>query len=748
MLIEGLIRLGRPLAQAGLTPGEVLRLISDVASPNARNFLAHVMVVEMSGLDGDFRACVLPVQQWGDYVTVESASTSENTNGSEDDAGPEKKPTSRAESRARAKTKTKEVFMPDIQRAVGAPFVLPKGGNPREAQGCYGIPIYPVYDGDLKEFPNDPKLVRKFIAGRLKRTPGLGLSNEQIEVVAREIHRASQRFSFRDKAKAMGLVVLTAPGADTIYELRDRIPQGDPYLANIGPSLFSPGKQIVARLDKALKAFIAGRLGEGKEGGEIRGSTATCAFCGNTGYAVSAYCKAWPWFLPEWSCPQPITWNRKKDMVKGIAVCPECYMSFVYGANAFMKLAAPLDDWLTREIFSPVASARRKETSRKGGRAATIFGCAYALPLLDESPGQVDSEGFATGLQRMLTRDEHRNKLDVHLGEITGFEMVLPEEFSKDDYRLTLTYYSGDPGRGDIHLRATVEDVIPSTARSLTNLARHSGDYALEVAKHIYGKVSDRQAAFLRIRYSSLPYLLNAAFGAPYLWSTLASFMHRAPISRQRFLSNSAARMGQLSHGLPDTRSSLIEEVIFYLTFDELLRKYTAELMGDFNDPKARRQMLGNYQADLLLNNGGDRRMREWKELQHMLEKVPAEEMAFVDSEELGFGCGHLISLFSRQYWKATKTGDDGKDFLKHRVMTFGSDLGPDSIWKQGLSKMEEYARRLDMHLTSDFRKRLGIVLVEYSKLRTDIAKNRDAFMAAFWAGYELAGAPSKAEES
>ncbi|HHY46857.1 MAG TPA: hypothetical protein GX506_06105 [Firmicutes bacterium] len=741
MLIEGLIRLGRPLSQGGLTPGEVLRLISDVASPNARNFLAHIIVVEMSGLDGDFRAGALPVQQWGDYVTVESAPTPENTDEPDDDTGPKKKPGSRA------KAKTKEVFMPDIQRGVGAPFVLPKGGNPTAAQGYYGIPVYPVYDRHLKEFPNDPELINQFLGARLKRTPGLELSSDQIGIVAREIHGASQKFNFRDKEKAMGLVILTAPGADTIYELRDRVPQGDPYLAYIGASLLSPGKQIVARLDRALEAFLAGRLNEGKEGGEIQGPTATCAFCGDAGYVVSAYCKAWPWFLPEWSCPQPIIWSRDEDMVKGIAICQECYVALIYGANVFMKLATPLDAWLTREIFSPVASARGKETARKGGKAETIFGSAYALPLLEESPEDIESGEFAIGIQRMLTRGERKNKVDIHLGEITGFETVLPEEFSRDDYRLTLTYYSGNPDRGDIHLRATVEDVIPSTARSLTDLARFSGDYALEIAKYIYSEVSDRQAAFLRRRYSSLPYLLNTAFGAPYLWNTLASMMHRAPISRERFIANSAARMEQLSHGLPDTHSSLIEEVIFYLTFDELLKKYSNELLANIHGADSRQPGSGNYQVTLLPNNGGDRKMRNWKELEHMLTELPAEEMTFQDPEELGFGCGHLVSLFSRQYWRATKTGEEGKDFLKHRVMTFGSDLGPDAIWKQGLSKMEEYARRLDMYLSEDFRKRLGIVLVEYSRLRGDIAKNRDAFMAAFWAGYELARASSRAAE-
>ena len=61
---------------------------------------------------------------------------------------------------------------------------------------------------------------------------------------------------------------------------------------------------------------------------------------------------------------------------------------------------------------------------------------------------------------------------DRYLTVVTGFDVLLPEE-TTDDFRLTLIYYSGDYSRGDIHLRAYIQDVIPSTLRTLRNIAQN-----------------------------------------------------------------------------------------------------------------------------------------------------------------------------------------------------------------------------------------------------------------------------------
>lgn len=705
MLIESLIRLGRPLVEGGLPPAEVLKQISDVASENAKNFFAHVFVVEINRGGGrvasslentEFTARALPMQEWGSY---------EGGTGS------------------RGK---KRAFTQDVGRAVGTPFVLPKGGNPRTPQGRYGVPVYPVYDGDLKAFheSSDSTGIEAFLAGRLERTVGFALSPAELKAVARELHRAIGAVSFEPPDKALGVVVLAELTADGPFGLSDTIVIGSSRVSYVGPSLIAPGKHIVARLDKVLEMFWEAKIDEGAEGGEECGSDAKCFFCDATGRVVSAYCKAWPWLLPTWNCPFPVSWarsrNGSRNMVKGIAVCPECYKALSYGANVFMKLSSSFDIWLTKEIFSPVASAAGKDAAKKAARIDPIQGSVIALPVLDEFLCDRDvRDEFVEGITRMLARRYDAHRLDMHLKAITGFEMVLPEEFGREEYRLYLTYFTGNSSKGDIHLRATIEDVLPSTARRIARLVDDLGEYALDIARRLRGgSLDEQQAAFIRRTYTSLPYLLGTAFGAPYLWDSLNATMHRTYVSLERFLTNSATRMTELGHQLPDSYTRLNDEVIFYLTF---------------------RQFLRVYNQGIRLEEGGEE-MRDWKEIHAMLSEGPPEDMVFRGAEELGFACGHLTGLFSRQYWHATKVGREGKDFLKHRVMTFGTDLTPTAVYERGLARMEEVARRLDMHLSEDFRRRLAIVLVGFARAKDEIARNRHAFMAAFWAGHNLAG--------
>ena len=52
---------------------------------------------------------------------------------------------------------------------------------------------------------------------------------------------------------------------------------------------------------------------------------------------------------------------------------------------------------------------------------------------------------------------------DRYLTAVTGFDIMLPPDTNDKDYRLTLVYFSGEVSRGDIHLRAYIQDVIPST---------------------------------------------------------------------------------------------------------------------------------------------------------------------------------------------------------------------------------------------------------------------------------------------
>lgn len=686
LLIESLIRLGKPMVEGGISSQAILRQVSDVGVNSASGFLSRVFVVEIDKKGNKTGIAALPVQQWGEY-------------------------------RSQGSKSKKQVFEQDVSRAVGAPFVIPSG-NPLKPQGRYGVPSYLVYDKHFQQFIKGPEEVEKFLSGRLSRTIRISLTDQEIKETASQLHGVFRKIKKDSKEKLLGLVVLAVLEEGGPYQLSDTAPVGDASLAYLGPSMLRKGKYLVAKLDLIKERFWEAKLAEGAEMGEREGEGAICYFCGEEGRVVSTYCKAWTWFTTTWNCPLPVT-LKPKELVETIAVCPGCYGALTYGANLFNKLTKPLDNWLTKELFSPSSTAAGKELSRRGNAPDKIYGCAYVLPVLDNFlDDEEDRFDFVDGMTHMLEEKPRGNKIKIHLQEVTGFESSLPEEISADDYRMTIIYYSGDSSRGDIHLRATIEDVLPSVARELKKIVVDIGEFAVDLAAALYAEVSDKYSVFLRSRYSSLPYLITTAYGAPYTWKVLSAVFHRGDISRRWFLSNAACRMSELARGLPDNYPELCGEVIFYLSFGEFLRRYN----------------------DVVALKAGNRRckmMRDWRELQSFVREGPINELCFKDPEELGFAAGHLIRVFARQYWHAS----NGKDFLKHRVMTFGSNLTPDSIWKRALSRVDEYARKLDMHISDDLRQRFAVVLMEYSRLKDEVARERDAFMAAFWAGYALAGA-------
>lgn len=126
--------------------------------------------------------------------------------------------------------------------------------------------------------------------------------------------------------------------------------------------------------------------------------------------------------------------------------------------------------------------------------------------------------------------------------------------------------------------------------------------------------------------------------------------------------------------------------------------------------------------------------MRSWQELQAMLAE-PVQEIRFFDVEELGFVCGDLVRQFSRWYFACT-----GQDLLRQRVLTFGSVLTPELVRERALTKFWEYRAKLWRKgiLPQGFEQLTGVALWEWEHRRDEISRRREAFMAAFWAGYAL----------
>jgi hypothetical protein len=709
MIIEDLIRLGKPLLEGRMEARDILELISDVNDEKVKNFFRHVFIVELPLVGSNDDPAVLPMQVWGQEETV---------------AGQRKKAD----------------FKPDVKRAIGTPFVLPTGGMPLNPQGRYGIPVYPCFDRQLGteenldegkksySFRKSPEHVYQFLYGRMKRTRNVNPEALPLMKIAQLVHSQVSSLPVEKGSKLLGIIILAQTHGDSNPYCYSEVPSR----YDIGQSTQNHGQYIVPRFDRILESIWAAKF---EEGASIGKKVGTCSICGKDGDVVSSYCKAWPWALPEWNCPLPHGGNEA-HWVEGLALDKFCCQALTLGSKVFSGLTQRIHSIITREIFSPVndSESRNATSRRKLSDLPTIFGSAYLSPLHDESlKDELLREDFSQKIQAMLQKPPKEGPfLDKYIDTVTGFDVFLPEDIDKAGFRLTLVYFHGNPGRGDIHLRAFIQDIIPSTLRKLSKIAYKNAETGIALLRALSPNVSERQAAYYRTMYRSIPFLLTRAYGGSYLWDQLETALRRKWLDIHRPTSNTARRMSSLVGRLPGSIFELNDEVIFYLSFLDFITEYHKQLAT---------KHAASKDKDFSDERRSEMTMRPWRELLKVIGGGSIDELRYQSPAELGFGCGALIRQFGRSYWYATKVGKEGKDFLKHRVLTFGTDLSPEVLWKRGLSKIFDVEARYEkIHLSDDFRRRVGVTLTEFDRLHEEIRPNRDAFMAAFWSGYTLQG--------
>jgi hypothetical protein len=261
--------------------------------------------------------------------------------------------------------------------------------------------------------------------------------------------------------------------------------------------------------------------------------------------------------------------------------------------------------------------------------------------------------------------------------------------------------------------------VIPSLLGSLRDIGREEAKRARQLLEALMPKMSDKQAAYLVTCYASIPYLLARAYGGAYLWQQLEAVLHRQPLGARRVIANAARRMSSLTPRWPDSRFELFEEVGFFLSFLQVLNRVNRELAGLHEDPP----------------------MRPWKDLLRMIDHEPVTELKLEDPAEIGFACGALIKRFSRAYYKAMKASKPNPDFLRDRVLTFGSDLRPSAVHDKGLRMILELPNRLkSLKRSRDLEERTGAAIGAFQQNGEAIDRDKDTFITAFWSGYALEG--------
>ncbi|MCL6562813.1 MAG: hypothetical protein K6U87_07375 [Firmicutes bacterium] len=588
--------------------------------------------------------------------------------------------------------RAKVVFEPDFRKAVAAPLMRTPGGGPWQPQGRYPVPAYFMFARQHQELVKNggPAGLARFLELRLRRTYGRQEdAPEQSQRVAELLWEQMQHSEPQDE-----LLLICHLGPEEAYRVIPQDAELTDVDVDLGPSLSVPGTRVVANLERIVERFWWAKQEEGAQYGSQ--NDGVCTFCGARGEVVSGYSKAWPWFTLTWTAPLAEDLGES-ELVEAVACCPRCYAALTYGGKLFARLSRNLDPVVVREIFEG------------HGRAAgpPIQGAAWLLPWHDD----FDHRRFAHAVRRMryFTQDNPR---DLHIRDLLGFDSLLPDELNTEAYRLTAVYYT--QSNADIQLHAMVNDVEPGTVKTLKNEVMVLAQEALD------GEPP------LGLR--SLPAWLAKAYGGGSVWQSLEKVLHRQALGYAAFLRRATERMQAWVKHLPDGKAfaALTDEVRFFILFSSFLSHY--------------HEKFGIIEGERI-------DMKNPAELQALLQN-PETLWELKEPADVGFVAGSVVREFSRRY-----RAEQDKDFLKTRVMTFGSRLDPETLWKRALIPIIDLARRLDIDLGRPFLLRLGQVLRLLETYREEWTREPDAFLSGFWSGYCLTDrgfttAPSPTDET
>ncbi|NLZ74025.1 MAG: hypothetical protein GX905_09490, partial [Bacteroidales bacterium] len=412
----------------------------------------------------------------------------------------------------------------------------------------------------------------------------------------------------------------------------------------------------------------------------------------------SIYNKSWLWLSPTWEMPRSIYW-AEDGWTNGIKIDRPNYEAFLYGSQFLKQITVPISSSILKEMFAPTMNVEAKKYM-KPTSFEQIYGAPIVLPLVSG-----DSKQLYEKYQRILRNESGKSETELHLELLTGINKAVPE--TSDDYRIVILYYSGDLSRGDIHIRMIIEDIVPSVAKKLEKIIK---DLKRKHIDDFYNAFGSKKEIERNYRIRSLPSMLANAYGPGYVWSTLQTVFHRQPIYINRLYQSTAIKLNELAN--KEDHWGMVDELIFHYSFVFFYQEYYREV---------------------LKIEKGVKSMSDWFQL---LDKYQMGEITINDLhtvEELGFVTGLLLKQFSNSYYRKTE-----KEFVKHRVMKFGSKLTPEMVWKDGVMRCEELAAQWDMNLSGNFYCVLPLVLLALldADKQNILEKEKDKFMTAFWSGH------------
>lgn len=658
MLAEAIVRIGRPLAQSSMTVSERIRWLTDVGMDTCKNFFQHVWVLELGMNEEDDNLHFMEIGQL------------------------------KGEGK-------KADFQVDSKRATAFPFHFPNGGNPLNAQGVYPLPCYLMWDRHIKTMGNPHDYATDVLMPRLLKT--VPYSSEKPDVLSSLASRVANRLSreyakWQKEEKQLGVLMIFDPKLD-VYRYED-----SPSELKIQESGIHHGKWMALNGPKVLELIREAKVREATELGEASDQISTFTNR-ESKRVVSLYNKSWLWLAPTWEMPRSIYW-KEDEWTKGVKVDPETYEHFFYGTQFMKEIQVSIVSATLKEMFAPIMHPEARRTI-KASSFEQVYGIPMLLPLLD---GDTDLQFQKyQKMLKYLRRQESLSKSALHLRLLAGLDLAIPE--SGDDYRLTILYYSGDLSRGNMHIRAMIEDVIPSVARQVQNILMELQSMVVPDIKRALG-IPDE---FSYPSLDNLPSMLANAYGPGYVWDMMQKVLHRQPIRLDRIHEvtarkcNDSAKLQAWHH--------VKRELLFYWAFLDFASKYRKDIVGE----------------------GKELEMVDWKRLMAAYESGDWENETDWNVEELGFISGLLTRQFENSYYAKTLS-----PYVRTRLLKFGSKLTPYMIWEDGLNEYQKLIEQRQLKVAKNFFPALARALLLFPKYANEgmLDKQRNQFISTFWSGY------------
>jgi len=653
MLVESIIRVGEPIKVSNISNEKRIRLLTDCDNNSCKNFFQNVFLIELDEKNIAYH-----------FLKVGTG---------------------------------KEDFEVDKKRNTAYPIFYPQGGNPLRPQGFYPIPCYLMFDKHIKGMNDAETFAKKEILPRLERTIFyMEYDKNQLKDIAQKVANilADNYKQIIDIEKQLGILYIYDHSLSSYYCTEKQYKEESNYFW-IAESKLKSGQHLYLDSEKCIENIIKAKFNEAKTLGWEQDAIST--FSNKSAEVVSIYNKYWPWLSPTWEPPRSIYWS-KSDWTPGIKIDRKNYESYLYGAQFLNQITLPISSSILKEMFAPIMNVEAKKNMSYSS-FQQIYGIPIVLPLIEDNPQQVYKK-----YEFLLKKHDKEEDADIHLNLIAGIDKALPK--IDDEYRLTLLYYSGDITRGDVHIRAIIEDVIPSVARKVERIIKDIENKEVFNIKKAFGISEDRKLYSL----DSLPSMLGNAYGPGYVWSSMEKVFNKKAISVDILHRSMAIKLNELAN--KEDYWAMKNELIFYHGFLIFYNRYNSEVRNDGEEVNT---------------------LSDWEQL---LEKYHLGEIKVDDlktAENLGYVAGLTLKQFSNSYHYGA-----GSDFIKHRVMKFGSKLTPEMIWKDGLLRCEELAMQRGLGLANNFRHNLANVLLAMLEAEQNgiLNKHKDQFMTAFWSGY------------